>query len=135
MWLLPTVWATLAMAAVLGRPGVADVRCEDVTRQCRVSDDIYMGWRVFHSVCNHCHGQDARGGSFAPDLLASLGSLDYAAFRRVTENGARGRVGVMPGYKDNPTVAGQIEALYAYLRARADGVLPAGRPRRHRDPG
>ena len=26
----------------------------------------YDGWKVFHSYCDRCHGQDATGSSFAP---------------------------------------------------------------------
>ena len=36
----------------------------------------------------------------------------------------------MPAWESNPNVAPHIDPLYRYLKARADGVLPAGRPAR-----
>lgn len=113
------------------------VQCEPQTesaRQCRVSRNVYQGWRLYHSVCNHCHGQDALGSSFAPNLLESMHRLSYREFRSLIEEGATGSVGVMPGYKDNPNVAKWIDELYSYLRARAEGRLPAGRPQRNPEP-
>jgi hypothetical protein len=34
----------------------------------------------------------------------------------------------MPALGDNPNVMCYIEDIYVYLKARADGVLPRGRP-------
>ena len=114
------------------------IQCEPqagAASQCRVSRNVYQGWRIYHSVCNHCHGQDALGSTFAPNLLVSMRRLSYREFRLVTEEGTTSSVGVMPGYKDNPNVARWIDELYSYLRVRAEGRLPTGRPQRNPEPG
>jgi mono/diheme cytochrome c family protein len=99
-------------------------------RSCLVDKATYVGWRTFNSVCYVCHGQDAVGTTFAPSLLERLQVIDKARFMEVVANGFQGQVGVMPGWKDNPNVNKRFEELYAYVKARADGVMPAGRPER-----
>jgi hypothetical protein len=47
-------------------------------------------------------------------------------------NGYTGQVGVMPPWKDDPNVNKRFDALYAYLKARADGALGPGKPARNR---
>lgn len=129
-WLLIVVCMLLPVAAVAQPVEAIEVHCQSQAlsaQQCSVSRNVYVGWRVYHSACNHCHGQDARGSSFAPDLLASMRAMSYRDFRAVTEQGVSG---VMPGYMDNPNIVDHIDALYSYLQARADGRLPAGRPQR-----
>ncbi len=104
-----------------------------VAGSCQVSDDIYVGWRIYHSSCNHCHGQDAGGSSFAPELVELLSSMDKPRFLEVTGEGYQGELGVMPGFADNPNINGKLEQLFAFLRARAQG-LPRGRPGRPAPP-
>jgi len=98
---------------------------------CVVDKDTYVGWRTYHSACNHCHGQDGLGGSFAPSLVArSTAVRDFNAFVRTTKEGSQGPTGVMPPYKDNPNISDKIAALYQYLKARSDKLLPPGRPQK-----
>ena len=54
--------------------------------------------------------------------------VDYELFVERTANGYTGQVGVMPPWKDNPNVSKKYKELFAYLRARSDGILPRGRP-------
>ena len=49
----------------------------------------------------------------------------------VVANGYQGQIGVMPPWKENPNVMKYVDQLYAYLKARADGVLPAGKLKRY----
>ena len=38
----------------------------------------YKGWRAYHAECHVCHGPDAMGGSWAPNLMQSMqDGLDY----------------------------------------------------------
>lgn len=97
---------------------------------CQVDRDTYVGWRTFHSVCHTCHAQDAVGSSFAPALLPRVRMMDKAHFVMVVDQGFTGQVGVMPAWGENPNVNKYYDELWAYLRARADGVLPPGRPKR-----
>jgi mono/diheme cytochrome c family protein len=99
--------------------------------QCVVDKATYIGWRTFAGQCQVCHGGSALGSTFAPNLLDRFHErVDHPRFVEVVLNGYRGQVGVMPAWKGNPNVVPHIDAMYAYLKARADGVLPPGRPAR-----
>jgi cytochrome c5 len=97
---------------------------------CRVDRATYVGWRTFHAICHTCHAQDAVGSTFAPDLLARMREIDKAAFMKAMNEGFTGQMGVMPPWSQDPNVNKYFEELWSYLRARADGVLPPGRPER-----
>lgn len=122
----------------------------------QVDPSTYLGWRVFHSTCHLCHGVDATGSSVAPDLTVRLSEMAFSEFTRTVLmrypivlglNDVRGddRTAVrqafvdlvmkqergeliMPGWEHDPKVKPHIADLYAYLKARADGVLGTGRP-------
>jgi mono/diheme cytochrome c family protein len=94
-----------------------------------VSSEEYDGWKVFHSNCDRCHGQDATGSSFAPSLRASIGEngMSGATFTSVVSDGRPDKG--MPAFKSTLTDA-QVDQLYAYLKARSAGTLGPGRPKR-----
>jgi mono/diheme cytochrome c family protein len=93
-----------------------------------VDPGSYNGYRRYHATCSHCHGPDGVGGSFGPSLIGA--PLPWAEFEAVTLNGKATGNSVMRGFADDPNVAPYIADIYAYLRARADGALGRGRPRR-----
>jgi len=97
---------------------------------CYVDRDTYIGWRTFHGFCHVCHAQDAVGSTFAPNLLDRMQDFDFDMFVDRTANGFTGQVGVMPPWKDNPNVSKRYKELFAYLKARSDGALPRGRPKK-----
>lgn len=120
---------TAVAAADTGQTPQYHVECDDSGSNCRVNMETYIGWRMYRSQCAQCHGQDARGSSFAPSLLERLNQqVDYPRFVDVVTNGYRGQMGVMPAWKDNKSVMEHTPNLYMYLKARADGVLSSGRP-------
>jgi mono/diheme cytochrome c family protein len=94
-----------------------------------VSAEEYEGWRQYSVHCARCHGQDVTGNPVAANLLVSARSggpvATNEAFTKVVAEGrvARG----MPAFKDIMTPE-QIEAVYAYVKGRADGRIPVGRP-------
>jgi mono/diheme cytochrome c family protein len=88
----------------------------------------YNGFRRYHAGCNHCHGPDGVGSTFAPSLIDSLPDID--AFRQIVREGRARGDSVMKGFAGDPNVAPYIDDIYAYLQARADGVLGRGRPAR-----
>jgi mono/diheme cytochrome c family protein len=93
----------------------------------RRADAAFLeGYRRYQGVCSHCHGPDGVGSTFAPSLIDRL--VDYDAFREVVLNGRVAGASAMRGFADDPNVAPYIDAIYAYLRARSDGVLGRGRP-------
>jgi len=99
---------------------------------CYVDRGTYVGWRTYHGFCHVCHAQDAVGSTFAPSLLGRMKESDMTRelFIDRLDNGFTGQMGVMPPWKDNPNVRKRYNELYSYLMARADGVLPPGRPQR-----
>jgi mono/diheme cytochrome c family protein len=123
-----------------------------------VDQSTYLGWRVFHSTCHGCHGVDATGTSVAPNLVERIKRLSARDFStkvlsryRITISAQaasgdnktelreeylrqvmrreRGDV-LMPAWEKDPNVKPHLLDIYAYLRARADGVLEPGRPER-----
>lgn len=127
----------------------------------KVDESTYLGWRTFHSACHGCHGVDATGTSVAPNLLERVEDLtprdfstkvltryrlvfgseelagdDQTALRRAMMEQVLGReLGelIMPAWGGDPNVRPHVLDLYAYLKARADGVLGPGRPERMSD--
>ncbi len=122
------------VVAGAGAPAPYSVECGQVNDAgepfCYVDRDTYIGWRTFHGNCHVCHAQDAVGSTFAPNLLDRMQDFDFDMFVDRTANGYTGQVGVMPPWKDNPNVNKKYKELFAYLKARSDGVLPPGRPKK-----
>lgn len=89
----------------------------------------YDGWKVYHSNCDRCHGQDATGSTFASDLRQTVGAngMTEATFASVV-GGGRPDKG-MPAFKSMLSSA-QISQLFAYVKARSAGTLGPGRPKR-----
>jgi mono/diheme cytochrome c family protein len=99
-----------------------------VVRDGKVDAMTYNGFRRYHAGCNHCHGPDGIGSTFAPPLVAPL--ADAEAFRRIVLEGSITGTSVMPGYAGDPNFAPHVDDIYANLQARADGKLGRGRPSR-----
>jgi len=96
---------------------------------CKVDQDTFVGWRTFGGSCAQCHGENATGSSFAPNLIAMIeGGMDVDKFLTILREGRAG--GAMPAFKENPNVWDNAEGIYGYLKARADGELTPGRPGR-----
>ncbi len=110
------------------KPYEGHVNCD--SQPCQIDLYLTKGFRAF-SQCQVCHGLDANGSSFAPSLNDKLKEIDRARFDDVVINGYQGQIGVMPGWKENPNVMKYMDELYAYLRARSDGVIPAGKLKRY----
>lgn len=92
----------------------------------------YSGFRRYHSECHVCHGPEGEGSTYAPALSKSLKTMSYGDFLGVVASGRiRNEAGtefVMPALGDNKNVMCYIDDIYIYLKARADGALPRGRP-------
>jgi len=90
----------------------------------------YDGYRRYHAECHVCHGPYGLGSTYAPALANSLKTLSYPDFLGTVAGGrVRDEAGtkfVMPALGDNKNVMCFIDDLYLYLKARAEGVLPAG---------
>ncbi|KOF17302.1 cytochrome C [Ensifer adhaerens] len=89
----------------------------------------YNGYRRYHAGCNHCHGPDGVGSTFAPSLVDR--PRDIEEFRRIVRDGqSSSGTSVMRAFADDPNFAPYIDDIYAYLQARAEGALGRGRPKR-----
>jgi mono/diheme cytochrome c family protein len=97
----------------------------------RVGEVEYEGWRQYSVNCARCHGQDALPNPVAANLLVSLGAGGAVSspevFREVVAKGRPERG--MPAFGSLLTPQ-QIDAIYAYVKGRAEGRIIAGRPER-----
>lgn len=97
----------------------------------------YSGYRRFNSECHVCHGADGAGSTFAPALVNSLKTMSYADFLSTVAEGRKnlsaGKESVMPAFGNNKNVYCYLDDIYVYLRARAVGDLPRGRPAKKED--
>lgn len=93
---------------------------------------VRRGSNLYHNICHVCHGLAGMGSSFAPALIESLKYISYEDFVTTVMNGRENitssKTSVMPSFGENATVVKYIDSLYAYLKARSDGVLPPGDP-------
>ncbi len=90
----------------------------------------YQGWRYYGVYCERCHAPDAVGTADAPDLRYSVspeGGVTADSFKVIVRNGSEDRK--MKGFADLLDDM-RIEQLYAYVTARSEGRLAAGRPHR-----
>lgn len=86
---------------------------------------LLRGWSALRAMdCARCHGRDLDGWS-GPDLIAAVRDGNRDRFERFVVDGdiARG----MPSYRSQALVMSELDSIYAYLRARADGTVAAGR--------
>jgi cytochrome c55X len=84
------------------------------------------GWNALRALdCARCHGRDHDGWA-APSLIAGVRASSRERFDRWVLDGDIGRG--MPGYRSQPLVVAELDAIYAYLLARARGDIGPGRP-------
>ncbi len=98
------------------------------------TEDEYQGWRYYAVYCERCHGPDALGTVDAPDLRYSVseeGQVTADSFRVVVRKGAENleEKKVMKGFEELLD-DDRIAQVYAYVMARSEGRLAAGRPLR-----
>lgn len=123
-------WAGWAAADTAGKPADTPYTVRDG----KVDKQTYNGWRRYTESCLRCHGPDGAGSSYAPDLTRSLKSMSEEQFKDVVVNGRTNvntaAENVMPSFGLVEDVMLYIDDIYAYLKARSDGVLGRGRPQR-----
>ena len=138
-----SVWSVLLLAAAIGIGPAASAQEFDPENPYTVSEDgtvdwyTFSGFRRYHAECHVCHGPDGLGSSFAPSLVNSLKTMTYDEFAEVVVNGrtnvSASSEKVMPSFGTNPNVMCFLNDIYAYLKARSDGVIPRGRPAKRAD--
>jgi methanol metabolism-related c-type cytochrome len=100
----------------------------------KVDRKTYNGWRRYTESCMRCHGPDGAGSSYAPDLVDSVKHMSKDQFEDIVVNGrtnvSAASEEVMPPFGEVEDVVLYLDDIWAYLKARADGVLGRGRPPR-----
>jgi mono/diheme cytochrome c family protein len=100
----------------------------------KVDKKTFNGWRRYTESCLRCHGPDGAGSSYGPELVESVRHMTQDAFNEVVVNGRTNvnaaNTSVMPPFGEVEDVVTYLDDIWAYLQARADGVLGRGRPPR-----
>jgi len=100
----------------------------------KVDKKTFNGWRRYTESCLRCHGPDGAGSSYAPSLVDSVKHMTQDDFNEVVVNGRTNvnasSENVMPPFGEVEDVVSYLDNIWAYLKARADGVLGRGRPPR-----
>jgi len=98
-----------------------------------VDENTYKGYLYYGDQCMRCHGPDGAGSSYAPNLTESLKVLSKEQVENTIVNGRKdvntASQKVMPAFGTNEDVVENLDNIYAYLKARADGALGRGHPR------
>jgi mono/diheme cytochrome c family protein len=97
-------------------------------RDARAADpaELARGWSTLRAMdCARCHGRDYAGWT-APSLIEAVREGSRERFDRIVLEGdiVRG----MPGYSSQPAVVANLDAIYAYLLARARYEIGPGNP-------
>jgi methanol metabolism-related c-type cytochrome len=99
-----------------------------------VDQPTFNGYRRYGESCLRCHGPDGAGSSYAPNLLDSLKNLDHDQFAAIViqgrQNVTTSSTNVMPSFGTTEDVVLYLDDIYGYLKARSDGALGRGRPKR-----
>ena len=145
--MIPRCWITRALSLAvlsmaLGLLGPTPGTAQEEEKPYVIEDGVvdwytFSGFRRYHAECHVCHGPDGLGSSFAPALTDSLKTLTYDDFMEVVVNGRERCVSEqskMPSFGENLNVMCFIDDLYAYLKARSDGALGRGRPKKQPKP-
>jgi mono/diheme cytochrome c family protein len=100
----------------------------------KVDKKTFNGWRRYTESCLRCHGPDGAGSSYAPSLVDSAKHMTQDEFNEIVVNGRTNvnsaSENVMPPFGEVEDVVAYLDDIWAYLEARADGVLDRGRPPR-----
>jgi mono/diheme cytochrome c family protein len=114
--------AAVESGTVVAGSGAAPYRVIDG----RIDPDTVEGWKVYRGIgtCATCHGPVGQGG-VGPPLIESLKEkISRETFAEVVANGRSGTM--MKPFRTNKSVMDKLDNIYAYLKARADGVLGPG---------
>jgi cytochrome c len=111
---------------IFGKSVQTDVTVFTGADQKTVTPAVSSGYAHYNEYCFRCHGKDAVGGVYAPDLRKSIANgMTYQSFLSTVMTGRAG--------KGMPSWAGVLEekdvhATYDYIKARQLDLIPGGRP-------
>lgn len=124
-WLIAAAAALLAAIASASGRSTAFAQSPAPAADPDVYRDVYNGWKWWHVYCYRCHGVDAVGTTNAPNLTDPNFRHTPAEFLKIVKTGVP-ETAMQSWSKllDDK----QIRQIQLYVRARADKVLPPGRP-------
>jgi len=127
-----TLFATLSLLllSVFAMPSHAETPYT-VSNGDELDIQSYQGFKVFRKWCARCHGTYGQGMR-APNLAESIAVISKEEYLQVMMSGKRSakarEIGTMPGWKGNAEVMENLDNIYSYLKARADGEIAAIAP-------
>lgn len=92
----------------------------------KVTPEVFNGYELWNSYCFRCHGADALGSEYAPDLRKSvINGMTDAKMTEIAMTGIKA--------KGMPSWAGffepkQLSNIYQYVAARAYNLVGEGTP-------
>lgn len=92
----------------------------------KVTKSVFRGYELFNSYCFRCHGEDAIGSEYAPDLRVVIkNGMTREQMTRIAMEGIKA--------KGMPSWAGffspeQLKAIYQYTAGRAYKLVGEGVP-------
>jgi cytochrome c len=91
-----------------------------------VTDDVAQGYDKYDTYCSRCHGLDAAGTGYTPNLQISLqNGLSRHDFLATTMEGRTAKG--MPKWAGTLT-ADEMNQIYYYIKARSLGLIKNGPP-------
>lgn len=91
----------------------------------KVDAKTYAGYSTYTNSCVTCHGREGTGGmGGGKDILAYLKTASKDDFKSTVLNGRPGTQ--MVAFKTVAPVADNVDAIYAYMKGRADGKIARG---------
>jgi len=115
--LMPMLAALLAAAACQS----ADKPLYKVVDGYKVDPQTMEGFRAWRAAaCDRCHGANQQG-LVGPSLLERMKTLSKEEFVKTVRDGRLDKG--MQSFGNSPTVMGNMDNLYAYLKGRSDGAI------------
>lgn len=119
MWKHATM--LVSMAVLAGAATAGESPPYTVIDGDRVDATTMTGYRTWQAAgCGRCHGPNQEG-LVGPSLIHSLRVLSRERFIETVTEGRLEKG--MVSFKQNPVVMQHLDALYAYLKGRADGAI------------
>ncbi|HLU04708.1 MAG TPA: cytochrome c [Advenella sp.] len=90
----------------------------------KADDHVLQGWKTWRALdCARCHGAKQEG-LVGPSLIVAINKLSHEEFKTTVLKGRLPQG--MPPFESVPRLVKNIDNLYTYLKARADGKLEPG---------
>lgn len=90
----------------------------------KADDHVLQGWKTWRALdCARCHGAKQEG-LVGPSLIVAMSKLTEEEFKTTVLKGRLPQG--MPPFESVPRLVKNIDNLYTYLKARADGKLEPG---------